>query len=69
MATAAQLLNNSVYRHRIMWTDLADRVALNEGISKDSAAELVAPLVAREACSLAVAAALIELIVEKGKLS
>lgn len=64
-ATAYERLNASVYRHRIMWTDLAARVAQNEGITTDHAANLVAPLITKEGCPMSVAVALIDLITEK----
>lgn len=63
-ATTAERLNDAVYRHKIMWTELANRIAENEGISQDSAAEMVVPLVMRESCSMPVAVALIDLICE-----
>lgn len=63
--TSAERLHDAVIKHGIMWNDLSQRVADNGNILFNNAADMVAPLIERKSCSLAVAAALIELIVEK----
>lgn len=62
--TTAERLHDSVLRHRIAWTDLAARVVENEGIPKQEADAQVAALIERRACSMAVAIALIDMIVD-----
>lgn len=63
--TSAERLHDAVIKHGIMWNDLGCRVAANEGIPFYEAANMVAPLIERKSCYLAVAVALIDLIVEK----
>lgn len=60
-------LNESVYRHGLLWTDIAHRVSENEKIPYEDATELTARLVIKASCPVPVALALIELIVEKQK--
>jgi hypothetical protein len=62
--TTAELLNDAVYKRRIMWTDLSARIVKNDGCSKNEADEMVARLIKRESVTLGVAVALIDLIVE-----
>lgn len=64
--TSADRLYDAVIKHRIMWNDLSERVAKNEGIPFYEGANLVAVLIEHRSCSLPVAVALIDLIVEKG---
>lgn len=63
--TAAERLHDAVNRHDIMWTDLTMRVAGNESISRDAAAEQVLGLIERRSVTMPVALALIDMIVEK----
>jgi hypothetical protein len=63
--TAAERFNEAVYKHRIMWTDLAERVMQNENMSKDDAEYQVCRLIERKGVSIAVATALLDLILEK----
>ncbi|HWV44094.1 hypothetical protein [Pseudorhodoplanes sp.] len=63
--TSAERLNEAVYRHRIMWTDLAARVMKNENMPKEDADYQVCRLIEKKGVSLPVAVALIDMIVEQ----
>lgn len=68
VSTTVERLNEAVYRHKILWTDLSARVVKNECISKQAADEEVAALITKRYVSLPVAVALIDLIVDdRGK--
>lgn len=65
MQTSAERLHDSVLKHGIMWGELTERVARDNSLDERTAADLVAPLIERRTCYMAVAIALIDLIVEK----
>lgn len=65
MTTTAERLHGTVNRHGLFWTDIASRVVSNEGIAQDEANKQVARLITKEDCSLAVALAIIDMIVEQ----
>lgn len=65
MATTAERLHDSVLKHRIMWSELAARVADDNQLDSVKAAELVSALIERKTCYMPVALALIDLIIEK----
>lgn len=65
--TSAERLNEAVYRHRIMWTDLAARVMKNESMTKNEADYQVCRLIQKKGVSLPVAIALIDMIVEQDR--
>ena len=65
MPTTAERLHDSVLRHGIMWGELADKVARDNRLDNTKAADLVATLIERRACCLAVALALLDLVTER----
>ncbi len=64
-ATSAERLTAAVYKHRIMWTDLAERVMQNENMDKADADYMVFRLIEKKGVSVAVAVAIIDMIVEQ----
>lgn len=63
MATTAEKLNEAVYKHRILWSELRDRV-VDAGVPHETATALVCDLIEKRSVSLPVAVALTELIIE-----
>lgn len=63
--STAERLHNAVENHGIFWTDIAERVRKNTGLSPAAASGCVTLLIQRRATLASVAVAVVEMVAEK----
>lgn len=65
MPHAHELIRDAVFRHRILWKDVAKHIEEVGGIPASEAQSMVAACIAGRGCTVAVAAAAIDLISQR----